>query len=75
MYRNLIWDLDGTLFDTYPAIAGAFRTALLGLGCKADVAWVEGLATCLYGVSPGGTAADYHVRDYVDLYTYLAGNT
>jgi phosphoglycolate phosphatase-like HAD superfamily hydrolase len=28
MIRNIIWDLDGTLFDTYPAILRAFRLAL-----------------------------------------------
>lgn len=25
MFRDIIWDFDGTLFDTYPAIAGACR--------------------------------------------------
>jgi phosphoglycolate phosphatase-like HAD superfamily hydrolase len=24
MYKNLIWDFDGILFDSYPEIAGAF---------------------------------------------------
>jgi phosphoglycolate phosphatase-like HAD superfamily hydrolase len=28
MIRHLIWDLDGTLFDTYPAITAAFIAAL-----------------------------------------------
>jgi phosphoglycolate phosphatase-like HAD superfamily hydrolase len=32
MFRNIIWDVDGTLFDTYPAIARAFQTALNDLG-------------------------------------------
>jgi phosphoglycolate phosphatase-like HAD superfamily hydrolase len=32
MIRNVIWDVDGTLFDTYPAIARAFRAALNELG-------------------------------------------
>jgi phosphoglycolate phosphatase-like HAD superfamily hydrolase len=29
MFRNIIWDVDGTLFDTYPAIARAFKAALM----------------------------------------------
>lgn len=32
MIKNLIWDLDGTLFDTYPAISAAFEAALQDLG-------------------------------------------
>jgi phosphoglycolate phosphatase-like HAD superfamily hydrolase len=42
--RNLIWDVDGTLFDTYPAIAKAFVAALDDLGRSAPVDWVESLA-------------------------------
>jgi HAD superfamily hydrolase (TIGR01509 family) len=32
MIQHLIWDVDGTLFDTYPAIAGAFQAAAHDLG-------------------------------------------
>jgi len=28
MIRNILWDFDGTLFDTYPTIAGAYAAAL-----------------------------------------------
>jgi HAD superfamily hydrolase (TIGR01509 family) len=28
MIRNIIWDLDGTLFDTYPSIIAAFQAVL-----------------------------------------------
>ena len=28
MFLNLIWDFDGTLFDTYPAIANSLRAAV-----------------------------------------------
>jgi phosphoglycolate phosphatase-like HAD superfamily hydrolase len=44
MFRNIIWDVDGTLFDTYPAIAKAFKAALNDLGKDASVDWIEGLA-------------------------------
>jgi phosphoglycolate phosphatase-like HAD superfamily hydrolase len=44
MYRNIIWDLDGTLFDTYPAIAGAFQDAVRALGREADLDRILDLA-------------------------------
>lgn len=28
MYKHIIWDFDGTLFDSYPAMAGAFKALL-----------------------------------------------
>ncbi len=44
MFRNIIWDVDGTLFDTYPPIARAVRAALNGLGHDAPLPWIEELA-------------------------------
>ncbi len=44
MIRNIIWDLDGTLFDTYPAITGAFQAALADLGKDAPLDWIDSLA-------------------------------
>lgn len=44
MFRNIIWDVDGTLFDTYPAIARAFQAALNDLGEDASLDWIESLA-------------------------------
>jgi phosphoglycolate phosphatase-like HAD superfamily hydrolase len=32
MIQHLIWDVDGTLFDTYPAIARSFQSAAHDLG-------------------------------------------
>jgi phosphoglycolate phosphatase-like HAD superfamily hydrolase len=42
--RNIIWDVDGTLFDTYPAIARAFRAALNDLGRDAPLERITELA-------------------------------
>jgi phosphoglycolate phosphatase-like HAD superfamily hydrolase len=42
--RNIIWDVDGTLFDTYPAIAGAFKAALNDLGHDAALDRIAELA-------------------------------
>jgi HAD superfamily hydrolase (TIGR01509 family) len=44
MFQNIIWDVDGTLFDTYPAIAKAFRAALNDLGKDAALDQIEELA-------------------------------
>ena len=42
--RNIIWDVDGTLFDTYPAIARAFRAALHESGRDAGLGRIMTLA-------------------------------
>lgn len=44
MYRNIIWDVDGTLFDTYPAFASAFQAGLADLGAEAPLKWINDLA-------------------------------
>ncbi|HWT26865.1 MAG TPA: HAD hydrolase-like protein [Mobilitalea sp.] len=28
MYKHIIWDFDGTLFDTYPAMGSVFKEML-----------------------------------------------
>lgn len=33
MLRNIIWDVDGTLFDTYPAMAKALRSRRSAVRC------------------------------------------
>ena len=43
MLRHLIWDVDGTIFDTYPAFARAFGMVLDGLGVTAPSDWISGL--------------------------------
>ncbi|MDW2886482.1 hypothetical protein [Exiguobacterium artemiae] len=32
MYRHVIWDFDGTLFDTYPVMATVLQEMLRGQG-------------------------------------------
>lgn len=44
MIRNLIWDVDGTLFDTYPAMLGAFSGALDHYGFTVPAAELQALA-------------------------------
>jgi phosphoglycolate phosphatase-like HAD superfamily hydrolase len=42
--RNILWDVDGTLFDTYPAITYAISQALNGLGESVALNVVDRLA-------------------------------
>jgi len=44
MFRNIIWDVDGTLFDTYPAITRAIKAALNDLGEDAPLDWIMEVA-------------------------------
>ncbi len=44
MIRNIIWDVDGTLFDTYPSIARSFKKAITHLGVDASLEWIEELS-------------------------------
>jgi phosphoglycolate phosphatase-like HAD superfamily hydrolase len=43
MIKHLIWDLDGTLFDTYPALTDAFLAALADWGHTPEPEVVLGL--------------------------------
>lgn len=36
MYKHVIWDFDGTLFDTYPVMTDAFCKALKDYGIEED---------------------------------------
>lgn len=40
MIRNIVWDVDGTLFDTYPAIAQSYHQAVIDLGGDAPLDWI-----------------------------------
>jgi HAD superfamily hydrolase (TIGR01509 family) len=41
---NAIWDFDGTLFDTYPAISASFLQALADFGASAPLPEIDNLA-------------------------------
>lgn len=62
MFRNIVWDVDGTLFDTYPAIARAFKTALNDFGKDAAPDWIESLARKSFGHCTSTLADQYHLN-------------
>jgi phosphoglycolate phosphatase-like HAD superfamily hydrolase len=41
--QNILWNLDGTLFDTYPAITYAISTSLNSLGQSLPLNMIDGL--------------------------------
>jgi phosphoglycolate phosphatase-like HAD superfamily hydrolase len=59
MIRNVIWDVDGTLFDTYPAISRAFGAALNELGADAPLGRIDGLARISLGECARVLAAEH----------------
>jgi len=63
MIRNIIWDVDGTLFDTYPAIARAFQAALMDFGYEAPFDWVAQLAQVSLGHCTATLAAQYDLDE------------
>ncbi len=63
MFRNIIWDVDGTLFDTYPAIARAFQAGLHDLGKEAALNWVAGLARISLSQCVTTLAEHYHLEE------------
>jgi HAD superfamily hydrolase (TIGR01549 family) len=68
---NIIWDVDGTLFDTYPAIAAAFKSALREHGVEADTGWIMTLALQSIGHCVKTLAAEFHLTEAALEQTYL----
>jgi HAD superfamily hydrolase (TIGR01509 family) len=44
MIKNILWDVDGALFDTYPAITYAVSRSLNEMGCSLALNVIDGLA-------------------------------
>ena len=51
MFRHVIWDFDGTLYDTYPAMTEALRMTLKEHGYDAPVAEVHGFMKQSVGIA------------------------
>ncbi|HNX00857.1 MAG TPA: HAD-IA family hydrolase [Candidatus Cloacimonadota bacterium] len=59
MFKNLIWDFDGTLFDTYPAISRSLEGALKNHGINEDINEITAL--CKITLQ---TAIDHYCEKY-----------
>jgi HAD superfamily hydrolase (TIGR01509 family) len=71
IFRNAIWDFDGTLFDTYPAISRAFQQALADFGASAPLSEIESL--CLVEVSHCATVLAARFGLETDAFTGAFG--
>jgi HAD superfamily hydrolase (TIGR01509 family) len=67
IFRNAIWDFDGTLFDTYPAISQAFQQALADFGASTPLSEIESL--CLVEVSHCATVLAARFGLEMDAFT------
>ena len=63
MFRNIIWDVDGTLFDAYSAITKSFQAALNDLGNEASLDWIEALAKISLDHCVATLANDYQLNE------------
>ncbi|HEY46509.1 MAG TPA: HAD hydrolase-like protein [Anaerolineae bacterium] len=63
MIKYLIWDLDGTLFDTYPAFTDAFLEALNDFQYSADPEWVLSLTKVNFSHCASVLASHFHLTE------------
>jgi len=61
LIEALIWDAGGTLFDTYPAVVAACRSAVASFGATAPSDWLMGLFRQTTDVALRTVAAAYEV--------------
>ncbi|MBE6550958.1 MAG: hypothetical protein E7665_02355 [Ruminococcaceae bacterium] len=67
MYRSVIWDFDGTLFDTYPSIISVYMEELEKKGIKEDRDHVEFLFRTSFGHIWGYLTDTYGLtKEYYD---------
>jgi phosphoglycolate phosphatase-like HAD superfamily hydrolase len=70
MLRNIIWDVGGTLFDTYPAMTAAFLAALAERGLTAPVEQVRALAQVSQKYCVQVLASQYHLNEEAFMAEY-----
>jgi phosphoglycolate phosphatase-like HAD superfamily hydrolase len=72
MLRNIIWDVDGTLFDTYPAMAAAMRAAMADFGVDEPISRLETLARVSVGHCISTLGDAYHLNEEAIERAFLA---
>jgi phosphoglycolate phosphatase-like HAD superfamily hydrolase len=75
-FKNIIWDVDGTLFDTYPAISAAILAALAEQGVTIERDIVTHMAMTSLGTTLPDLAKRFkldHERLFVRYEFFLTG--
>lgn len=77
MFRDIIWDFDGTLFDTYPAIASAFQRALReeGIEQTAEEILKQIRISVSHGINYYRDNFHLNVKSFVDIYEKFENET
>jgi phosphoglycolate phosphatase-like HAD superfamily hydrolase len=78
MFKNLIWDFDGTLFDTYAAISGSLDGALKNHGIVEDMEEIVSLCKITLQTAIDHYCAKYTLnpdeifQGYLDFYQTIS---
>jgi len=64
-FCNLIWDFDGTLFDTIPAMVSAFAQSLKSFGVDAEEEKIEGMIRLSIGKCIGYYSCRYGLDESI----------
>lgn len=72
MYKHIIWDFDGTLFDTYPVMAGVFRDLLREIGIEEPLSEIEKQMRISKSSAFKYYEEKYHIgKDFLEKYQKL----
>jgi HAD superfamily hydrolase (TIGR01509 family) len=78
MFKNLIWDFDGTMFDTYPAITKSLDGALRKFGIIEDIDNITALCKMTLQTAIDHYCMKYHLepdqifKGYLEVYQTLS---
>lgn len=72
MFKDIIWDFDGTLFDTYPGTVSAFHKALIEEGVNQDENQILKNVKISVSHAINFYEREYNidVKNFVDRFTY-----
>lgn len=77
MFSDIIWDFDGTLFDTYPSIAGAFQRALKEEGIEQNQEEIlkQIRISVTHGINYYRDNYSMNIKSFVDRYVKYEDKT
>ncbi len=78
MFRHIIWDFDGTLINTYPAINKAFQDGLADLGATEELPYIAkltliSLGHCLKTLADRHAVTEEALEEQFGMHYYSMG--